>query len=110
MPNQETAARRIGRVTAAGKCVKGKSKSLVSACYHFAMRIIEAHYENGLLRPKAPLSLRRGERVGVIVVRWPDPARWDLKRIAAAANSEDVSLAETGLDEWAQQIDGESKG
>jgi predicted DNA-binding antitoxin AbrB/MazE fold protein len=72
--------------------------------------MIEAQYEDGLLRPKKPLSLRRGERVGVIVVRWPDPTRWDLSRIGATANSEDVSLAEAGLDEWVKQIDEENQG
>jgi predicted DNA-binding antitoxin AbrB/MazE fold protein len=80
---------------------------LNGACYYFAVRIIEAHYENGLLRPKSPLALRLGERVGVIVVRWPDPARWDLRKIGALADSEDVALAEAGLGEWLHQIDEE---
>jgi predicted DNA-binding antitoxin AbrB/MazE fold protein len=41
-----------------------------------------ARYEDGLLKPAQPLKLRQGEKVGVIVIRHPDPARWDLKRLA----------------------------
>jgi predicted DNA-binding antitoxin AbrB/MazE fold protein len=46
------------------------------------MRFIEARYEKGLLKPEAPLALTPGERVALIVVRHPDPRRWDLERLA----------------------------
>jgi predicted DNA-binding antitoxin AbrB/MazE fold protein len=45
------------------------------------MRII-ARYEDGLLKPEKPLTLAPGERVALIVVRHPDPKRWDLERLA----------------------------
>ena len=64
------------------------------------MRPVEAWYQDGVLKPAKPLSLRPGEHVGVIVVRRPEQARWDLTRLAEAT-SEDVDLAEAGLDEWA---------
>jgi predicted DNA-binding antitoxin AbrB/MazE fold protein len=70
------------------------------------MRPVEALYENGLLRPMSPLPLRSGERVAVIVVRRPDPARWDLERLAAHGE-DDLALAEAGLDEWAAALDRE---
>jgi mRNA-degrading endonuclease toxin of MazEF toxin-antitoxin module len=38
--------------------------------------------------------------VAVIVVRYPDPTRWDMKRLAADA-AEDEALAAAGLDSWA---------
>ena len=41
------------------------------------MRFIEARYEEGLLKPEAPLALTPGERVALIVVHHPDPRRWD---------------------------------
>ena len=47
--------------------------------------IRDALYENGLLRPMSPLSLRAGERVAVIVVRRPDAARWNMVRLARAS-------------------------
>lgn len=68
---------------------------------------VEAHYENGLLRPVSPLPLRSGERVALIVVRRPDPARWDLARIAAHAD-DDLALAEAGLEDWAAALDREA--
>ena len=74
-------------------------------CYHQAMRLLEACYEEGLLRPTEPLSLRPGERVGLIVVRRPDPNRWDLDRLAKAGKEEDLALAEQGLGDWAQALD-----
>jgi predicted DNA-binding antitoxin AbrB/MazE fold protein len=73
------------------------------------MRLIEAHYENGLLRPAKPLALRPGERVGVIVVRRPDPSRWDLARLGAQAY-EDEGLAEAGLADWATDLEREDRG
>ena len=73
------------------------------------MRPIEAHYENGLLRPSAPLALRPGERVALLVMRHPDPSRWDMARLAAHAD-EDATLAAAGLDEWADGLDREDQG
>ena len=70
---------------------------------------IDALYENGLLRPVSPLSLRAGERVAVIVVRRPDVTRWNLARLAAHGD-DDLALAEAGLDEWAAALDREDLG
>jgi predicted DNA-binding antitoxin AbrB/MazE fold protein len=70
------------------------------------MRPIDALYENGLLRPLSPVGLRPGERVALIVVRRPDPDRWDVSRIAAHGD-EDLALAAAGLAEWAAALDGE---
>jgi predicted DNA-binding antitoxin AbrB/MazE fold protein len=67
---------------------------------------VEALYENGLLRPTRPLKLRQGEKVGLIVLRHPDPARWDLRRLAQGA-PEDETLAESGLDAWADALEAE---
>jgi predicted DNA-binding antitoxin AbrB/MazE fold protein len=67
------------------------------------MRPIEAHYENGLLRPASPLALRPGERVALVVMRHPDPSRWDMARLAGHAD-EDAALAAAGLGEWADAI------
>jgi predicted DNA-binding antitoxin AbrB/MazE fold protein len=64
-----------------------------------AMRPIEALCEDGLLKPKTPLSLRPGEEVGVILIRHPDPRRWNLQRLAGGRN-DDLLLAEQGLAEW----------
>jgi predicted DNA-binding antitoxin AbrB/MazE fold protein len=73
------------------------------------VRPVEALYENGMLRPAKPLNLRPGERVGVIVVRQPDSARWDLARLAAV-QSDDGDLASAGLDDWAAALDREDRG
>jgi hypothetical protein len=62
-----------------------------------------------MLRPAKPLNLRPGERVGVIVVRQPDSARWDLARLAAV-QSDDGDLASAGLDDWAAALDREDRG
>lgn len=70
------------------------------------MRPVDALYENGLLRPVSPLPLRSGERVALIVVRRPDPKRWDVTKIAAHSD-DDLALAEAGLDEWAAALDAE---
>ena len=71
------------------------------------MRFVEARYEKGLLRPTEPLTLRPGEWVTLIVVRRPDPSRWNLERLARTANGEDVALAEQGLANWAETLDRE---
>jgi predicted DNA-binding antitoxin AbrB/MazE fold protein len=72
-----------------------------------AMRLIEARYEGGLLKPETPLALRQGERVALIVVRHPDPKRWDLDRLAKSGAEEDRLRAEQGLAEWADALDRE---
>ena len=69
------------------------------------MRLIEARYEKGLLKPTEPLALRPGESVTLIVVRRADPRRWDLARLAKAATPEESSLTEQGLGEWANALD-----
>jgi len=66
--------------------------------------------ENGILRPAKPApTCGPGERVGVIVVRQPDSARWDLTRLAALPN-EDADLAKAGLEDWGAALDREDRG
>ena len=69
------------------------------------MRFIEARYEEGLLKPETPLELTPGERVALIVVRHPDPERWNLERLARSGTEEDQALAEQGLAGWAGALD-----
>ena len=69
------------------------------------MRVVEAQFDNGVLRPEERLGLRPGERVSLIVVRRPDPSRWDLARLAKIANGDDIALAEQGLAQWATDLD-----
>ncbi len=69
------------------------------------MRIVEARYEDGVLRPAERLGLRAGERVNLIVVRRADARRWDLSRLATTSGEEDRTLAEQGLAEWAKDLD-----
>ena len=73
------------------------------------MRLVEAHYEDGLLRPTEPLALRPGERVNLIVVRRPDPSRWNLDRLAKIADGGALTLAEQGLADWAETLDTEDR-
>jgi len=80
-----------------------------SPCYGASMRPVEAHYENGLLRPSSPLALRPNERVAVVVMRHPDPRRWDLARLAGHADK-DAALAGAGLDAWADALEQEDRG
>lgn len=70
------------------------------------MAIIEAEFDNGVLRPVSRLPLRPGERVGIVVVRRPDPARWDLDRLSKTSNG-DQQLAEEGLGDWVAALDRE---
>jgi predicted DNA-binding antitoxin AbrB/MazE fold protein len=70
------------------------------------MRPVEARYEDGILKPAKPLKLRPGESVGIIIVRHPDPSRWDLARLAKGG-AEDELLAKAGLDGWASALDAE---
>lgn len=72
------------------------------------MRPVAACYDQGVLKPAAPLALRAGEWVSLIVVRRPDPTRWDLDRLAGSA-AEDVALAEQGLADWADALDAEDR-
>jgi predicted DNA-binding antitoxin AbrB/MazE fold protein len=74
------------------------------------MRPVEALYEEGLLKPETPLALRSGERVALIVIRLPDPKRWDLERLAKGGAGEDLELASQGLAEWAAALDEEDRG
>ncbi len=69
------------------------------------VRLVEAQYENGVLRPVERLGLRSGERVNLMVVRYPDPRRWDLARLSSTSNQEDLSLSERGLADWANSLD-----
>jgi predicted DNA-binding antitoxin AbrB/MazE fold protein len=69
------------------------------------VRLVEAQYDDGILRPVERLGLRPGERVNLIVVRRPDPSRWDPARLARAVNREDRALTELGLAEWAADLD-----
>lgn len=73
------------------------------------MRFIEARYEKGLLRPTEPLALRSGEQVNLILIRRPDPSRWNLSRLARSGNAEDLDLAEQGLADWATGLDEEDR-
>jgi predicted DNA-binding antitoxin AbrB/MazE fold protein len=71
------------------------------------MQPIEADYDDGVLRPTKPLHLKQGERVSVVVLRRPDPRRWNLDRLARTGGAEDRQLAQEGLEEWATDLDGE---
>ena len=72
------------------------------------VRLVEAQYENGVLRTSERLSLRPGERVNIIVVLHSDPGRWDLVRLANG-NGGDLALAEQGLADWAGALDAEDR-
>lgn len=63
------------------------------------MELIEAEFTEGVLRPMRRLRLRPGERVGIVVVRRPEPLRWDVARLSAVTQDEE-GLTEAGLAEW----------
>lgn len=42
--------------------------------------------------------------MALIVVRHPDPRRWDLERLAKSGTEEDPVLAEQGLAEWVDAL------
>ena len=69
------------------------------------MRLVEARFEKGWLKPTEPLALRPGERVSLIVVRRADPRRWNLHRLANSGTTEELALAEQGLSDWAAKLD-----
>ena len=73
------------------------------------MRLVEARYEQGMLKPSEPLPLRSGESVNLIVVRRADPSRWDINRLTNSGNAEDLTLAEQGIDGWAAKLDEEDR-
>jgi predicted DNA-binding antitoxin AbrB/MazE fold protein len=72
------------------------------------MRPIDASYENGILKLDEPLPFRSGERVAVVVIRKPDPSRWDLARLAATGR-DDLALADAGLADWVSALDREDR-
>lgn len=70
------------------------------------MRSVEARYEHGTLELAQPLPLTPGERVRVIVLRQPDPRRWNWAELSAVDTSEDLALAEAGLSDWDVDVAG----
>ncbi len=72
------------------------------------MRPVEASYEPGVLKLAEPLPLRSGERVAVVIIRRPDPARWNLARLAETG-SDDAALAQAGLAEWSTALEAEDR-
>ncbi len=72
-------------------------------------RVVEAEYEKGMLKPRTPLALRPGERVQLIVMRQPDPKRWDLSRLAQNPAVDEPGLAEQGLEGWAANLEEEDR-
>ena len=79
--------------------------ALGGECYDDGVRLVEAQYEDGVLRPAERLGLRPGERVNLMVLRRPDPRRWDLARLSSISNQEDLTLSEPGLADWANSLD-----
>ena len=71
------------------------------------MRVVEARFESGLLGPSRPLALRPGERVHLIVVRQPDPQRWDMARLAKSPPADEAVLTEQCLEHWAASLERE---
>lgn len=72
-----------------------------------SMRVVEALFESGLLRPSKALALRPGERVRLIVMRQPDPQRWDMARLARGHNPDEAVLTKQGLERWSASLDQE---
>ena len=104
-----------GYVQGASRSDLDRNNLLLSACCHQivvapratikVVRSVEAHYENGVLRPLELLGLLPGERVRLIVIRRPDPSRWDLAKLRKTGNGDDLPLAEQGLDEWESSLE-----
>jgi predicted DNA-binding antitoxin AbrB/MazE fold protein len=74
------------------------------------VRLVEGEYENGVLRPIEHLGLRSGERVNLLVMRRPDPHRWDLARLGSASSQEEITLSEEGLAGWVDSLDAVERG
>jgi predicted DNA-binding antitoxin AbrB/MazE fold protein len=74
------------------------------------MRSVEARYVDGVLRPTERLPLRPGEQVNLIVVRRPDPSRWNLERLAKGPDSDELKLAEQDLADWSESLETEEHG
>lgn len=47
--------------------------------------------------------------MAVVVMRHPDPSRWDMARLAAD-DDDDEALASAGLADWADALDREDRG
>ena len=62
-----------------------------------------------MLKPSTPLTLRPGERAHLIVMRQPDPKRWDLSRLAQNPANDEAALTEQGLGAWAANLDEEDR-
>jgi predicted DNA-binding antitoxin AbrB/MazE fold protein len=77
-------------------------ESTTGACADVA--VVQAEYQDGVLRPVKPLRLRQGERVQIIVKRQPDPSRWDLERLARTTRAEVEDLAAAGLGDWVRSL------
>jgi predicted DNA-binding antitoxin AbrB/MazE fold protein len=99
-------AEKSGRENPAGESGFAKGFRYVTIT---PMRVIEAQFESGLLRPTNPLALRSGERVHPIVVRQPDPQRWDMARLAKSPLPEEAVLTEQGLKHWAAGLEQEER-
>lgn len=89
--------------------MENRRASTLQFWYGFMVRPVDARYQDGVLKPVETLALRPGERVRLIVLRGPDPARWDLKRLASAPE-EDRAFAEAGIAEWADTLEAEDRG
>lgn len=73
------------------------------------LEFIEADYSDGVLRPKQPLRLRPGERVGIMIVRRPDARRWNLERLARTPAKGEDELTAEGLEAWSEMLDEEDR-
>lgn len=56
------------------------------------------------------LPLRAGEQVRVIVLRPPDPKRWNLERFSKLGKEEDLALSQEGIAQWCEELDREDRG
>lgn len=70
-----------------------------------AVKLVEAQFENGVLRPDEQLHLRSGERVSLMIIQKPDPRRWNLAALADSGGADDLALAEQGLAEWVEALE-----
>lgn len=71
------------------------------------MEVIEAEFNDGVLRPMRRLTLRPGERVGIVVVRRPDPSRWDLPRLSKIPPEDELGELELATDEALGRVEPE---